>query len=471
MLRLSLKSLGIAVYNSLEDHHLEVAYHLWENSYHGILSDDGEFAFFSPPRLFSAHDLKLSFSQELETTEYDLDQVCQSMDVNPNRFGMVASLLGCHILTSEDLSEFHRKLVPELKSADEGKYKIGFDRVIRGVVNYVRALPSIDDYTVISRNIFGDDKDSRKEKLQQSVKYFNRGTKESHGTSIKKAHKSKLNIPVKEEEDLKSKSKQETDYVVERIALDLDKLDITVQSDSAELDLVQAVASGMDIVTAEGKYPATKSTVKPIKIPKPLPDVRKTATERHKQGQMSIFVYQILTKGEIKLPVVLESDLFHPIHTFYLPLRQRVYGILCNLHHARFDQRTFELKAKKMRQKADELRKNAKKLSENDAADGTVQAMKEEATKLMAEASEVVLPDLAEFVIREWQPYNDYKSPLAVEATELPWPAPTVQRLWFGTSAEDKQKRLQAFLSVMQCESLPHSKVVPHLIIMATVLR
>ena len=33
----------------------------WENGYHGILSDDGEFALYNPPKYFSAHELKLSF--------------------------------------------------------------------------------------------------------------------------------------------------------------------------------------------------------------------------------------------------------------------------------------------------------------------------------------------------------------------------------------------------------------------------
>jgi hypothetical protein len=33
----------------------------WENGYHGVLSDEGEFALYNPPKYFSAHDLKLSY--------------------------------------------------------------------------------------------------------------------------------------------------------------------------------------------------------------------------------------------------------------------------------------------------------------------------------------------------------------------------------------------------------------------------
>ena len=75
MLRLAIKSLHGTVHNSLEDHHLEIMSYCFENGYHGVMTDNGEFAFFNPPRLFSAHDLKLSFSQELETTEWVIGNV------------------------------------------------------------------------------------------------------------------------------------------------------------------------------------------------------------------------------------------------------------------------------------------------------------------------------------------------------------------------------------------------------------
>jgi hypothetical protein len=48
----------------------------------------------------------------------------------------------------------------------------GFDRVIRAVVNYVRALPSIDDFDKIGNDVFGSEKDQRIRKLRESVKYY-----------------------------------------------------------------------------------------------------------------------------------------------------------------------------------------------------------------------------------------------------------------------------------------------------------
>ena len=70
---------------------------------------------------------------------------------------------------------------------------------------------------------------------------------------------------------------------------------------------------------------------------------------------------------------------------------------------------------------------------------------------------------LVNYTIREWLPYNDYEAPEAVEATELPGPIPTLQRLWFGQAPEDKQKRLQAFLSCLFCDGFNHAAIPPHL--------
>jgi len=63
MLRLGLRSLNATVLSSMDDHRHEVMSFCWENGYHGVMSDDGEYALFNPPRYFSAHDIKLSLQQ------------------------------------------------------------------------------------------------------------------------------------------------------------------------------------------------------------------------------------------------------------------------------------------------------------------------------------------------------------------------------------------------------------------------
>ena len=79
-------------------------------------------------------------------------------------------------------------------------------------------------------------------------------------------------------------------------------------------------------------------------------------------------------------------------------------------------------------------------------------------------------------VVREWLPYNRYQEPHPV--TPLPlspaWPVPTIQRLWFGSGLEDKQRRLRSFLSVMSsdCPLMLNTSHVPqHLLMMGCILR
>ena len=127
---------------------------LWENGYHGLVADDSEYAMFSPPRLFSAHALKMTFNYEVNSVEYMLDEVAKALDLNPNRFCLLGALLGNHILRPIELADFHHKLAPESSRAK-------FDRVIRAVVNYIRALPKIDDFEVIGKDVFGTATDPR----------------------------------------------------------------------------------------------------------------------------------------------------------------------------------------------------------------------------------------------------------------------------------------------------------------------
>ena len=49
----------------------------------------------------------------------------------------------------------------------------------------------------------------------------------------------------------------------------------------------------------------------------------------------------------------------------------------------------------------------------------------------LKEANEVKSQGKAQFCVREWLPYNDYAAPDVLDAVELHWGVPTVQRLWF----------------------------------------
>ena len=604
MLRLGLRSMNATVLNSMDDHRHEVMSFCWENGYHGVMSDDGEYALFNPPRYFSAHDIKLSLQQhDVTTTEYLIDDVCKNLDLNPNRFCLLATLLGNHIIPVSDLAEFHTRLAPEMKQT-EVKIKVGFDRVIRAVINYIRALPSIDDYETLGRDIFGDAKDPRISKVKQSIKYYLYGSKEGYvkqrpSQSVGKKKKGKSGVigaakrPVggtirsateEEEDEIRRKQRlaerqarqsknENTAHLVERIALDLDQMDlneavemaanaavsknqnddstifengsdengggykqippdehegddITSDEDSIgrggnkrclenhsedreetieekesnrnvneheNLSVVQALASGVEVAASEGgKYPgnaAAKKHAQTICIPEPPTEIKRTAMERHRQGQMSPLILQLLTRGEIKLPVLMEdyynnmhqidgkcvnpsADEIPPVHEVYQPLRQRVYAILYNVHHAHFNRKQTEELINSNKRKIEELKKKA---LQEDVSQEDKETLKSKTDSLMKQTEGIRVAPHVKFRVREWLPYNNYENPYVQECIELKWPVPTVQRLWFGSTAEDKQKRLHAFLSCMKCDdnkSLLNQANVPQpMLMLACVLR
>lgn len=81
-----------------------------------------------------------------------------------------------------------------------------------------------------------------------------------------------------------------------------------------------------------------------------------------------------------------------------------------------------------------------------------------------------------EIVVKEWvyTRSNPYQYPEELKAEPLPWAVPTLQRLWFGPSVDDKRRRMRALLSCLNSDTpliLNTSHVPHHMLIMACVLR
>ncbi|XP_075235420.1 constitutive coactivator of PPAR-gamma-like protein 1 homolog [Lycorma delicatula] len=171
-------------------------------------------------------------------------------------------------------------------------------------------------------------------------------------------------------------------------------------------------------------------------LPPVPPEVMRTVSERHSKGLMSPCIYQILTQGEIKLPVVMEEEQHKEVpnvHHFYRPIRQMVYAILFNLHHHSF---------------------MATKNKEKTGQDSKPPEVK-----------------IKEWV---WSKGNQFQRPEIVRAESLGWGVPTVQRLWFGTTVDDMRRRRRAYLTCMRSDSpliVNYDYVPQHILIMATVLR
>jgi hypothetical protein len=160
--------------------------------------------------------------------------------------------------------------------------------------------------------------------------------------------------------------------------------------------------------------------------------VLRTSYQRHQRGSMDPRIYILLTKKEILMPQMLEDEQYREmpaIHVFYRPARQMIYAILFNLYHQKY---------------------MCSKTKDN-----------------------LPMPDV---IIQEWvwSPQNEYKKPEEVYAIQLPWAVPTIQRLWFGTTYDDKHRRMRAFLTVMRSDTplmLNRSYVPQHMLVLGCVLR
>ncbi|CAB4032588.1 Hypothetical predicted protein [Paramuricea clavata] len=174
-----------------------------------------------------------------------------------------------------------------------------------------------------------------------------------------------------------------------------------------------------------------KSNEKPLSVFYAFisPEVLKTAKKRHEAGQMMEMVYQVLSKGEIKIGAALEDENSKgraSTALLYRSIRQRVYGILLD-----------------------------KKLYDSAGAEQ---------------------PRTPPPSIREWCIYGGKKleKPDMVEPLSLKWDVPGCKQLWLGTQPSDNTNRLKAFLSCMLSDSPSMTKttMVPQrCIILCCVLR
>ena len=324
-------------------------------------------------------------------------QVAKALDLNPNRFSLMAALLGNHVLTTSELGEFHRLLVPELSE----KSKDSADVVIRAVVNYVRTLVNVDDVEALGAEIFGSCSDPRVSKLKEVVDFYNSGTEDGYKKFKPSRRKKKELVSVSalatdnNEQENDNKATEETDEnlnvygsvssvkslsdVTKETEETAKKLASLVLSDKDDKEPLEKdiVADNLEAVTAvannsvkpseAGKYP-TKDEIKKsartkVCIPTVNGEVARTAQERHRQGTMSPSLYNLLTTGEILLPALLEDEggELPNIHLVYRDLRRKVYGIVFNLHHANYTRNKYQDELETAKRKVDEV---AKQLSQ-----------------------------------------------------------------------------------------------------------
>lgn len=396
---------------TIHDHTMEVIDYYHEHKLNAIIGLHPDYIICNVSRYFSSHDLRLSYKGALETKEYMVHQVLTSLNLSSEQLAIIAVLLGGYILIDDVML---RKIYLKLNI----EYNLDFEARIRKLADLVRPIPpnSAVDAAIKQLNLteFTD-------VLKESIEYYQRkgifGGKRYLGSKKKPITEIIKNIDVIQDAPAlpMASEKNENDEITNKIINDVDKL----------------VNENEPIIIASA--PGTEIVRKCVKFVYSLPaEVLRTSYQRHQRGNMDPRIYILLTKKEILMPQVLEDEQYRempPIHIFYRPARQMIYAVLFNLYHQKY----------------------------------------------MCSKNKDNLPT-PEVIISEWiwSPQNEYKKPDKVYAIQLPWAVPTIQRLWFGTTYDDKHRRMRAFLTVMRSDSplmLNRNYVPQHMIVLACVLR
>ncbi|XP_072285275.1 constitutive coactivator of PPAR-gamma-like protein 2 isoform X2 [Pyxicephalus adspersus] len=550
--RLAMIRFKVKVFQSLEDHHLEVVSFFRENGLHGLIAHDSEYALCNIPSYYSSHALKLSWNgKNLTTNQYLMQEVAKQLGLKMSNFPIFAALLGNHILSDEDLAAFHWSLLgPDhplvsLKVCSHQLVLPPCDVVIKAVSEYVATIKDASNLDTMGQEIFRHSQSRKGDKIERfkkAVEYYAIATKQPpqqlnpspfvryvpnqfgvppfphnqmgrmpvgkpmfshqmppklpfqhhpfppgpnsgfvfpphsmadlshfHDDSLLKGGAfSGWSIPYdtnasKFPNHLTSKSSPSSGHNSSPSSSDEDQNGAASnhvtdaqhhrtnweESSGNKMSHNWGHQSGSgesqkNIGQHESQIPSLLSmatrnhmdiTTPPL--PHVAPEVLRVAEHRHRRGLMYPYIYHVLTKGEIKLPVCIEDECntdLPPATIFFRPARQYVYGVLFSLA---------------------ETQKWHERL-----------AMRRH------------LPvDVPPVIIKEWSAYKG-KSPQTPELvsalTFREWTCPNLKKLWLGKAVEDKKRRMRAFLACMKSDMpsmLNPANVPTHLLLMCCVLR
>ena len=93
-IRLAFFSLGVPVVTSVADHRLELVTYCRENNVTGIIGNSPEYLIYGHIRYFSGEKFKLKYSGSITTEEYLAEGLAKKIDCHPQRFCILAALLG-----------------------------------------------------------------------------------------------------------------------------------------------------------------------------------------------------------------------------------------------------------------------------------------------------------------------------------------------------------------------------------------
>ncbi|XP_036917553.1 constitutive coactivator of PPAR-gamma-like protein 2 isoform X2 [Sturnira hondurensis] len=497
--RLALIRFRVKVFQSLEDHHLEVVAFFRENGFHGLLAHDSEYALYNIPFYYSSHALKLSWNgKNLTTNQFLIQEVAKQLGLKRVNFPIFAALLGNHILPDEDLAAFHWSLLgPEhpLASLKVRAHQLVLppcDVVIKAVSEYVSSIKDPSNLDVVGKDVFKQSQSRTEDKIERfkkAVEYYSVTTKLP---SLPVGSSSFLDFPNNRianpplprsqmctisagkpmfSHHVPQKMKypppfplgpnssllfsphalgephgfsedpmlQDSPFANWAVSYDSSSQfpNYLTSKASPPLGPDSSHSSSSDGDEPNGVSSENHMDVTIPPLPPVPPEVLRVAEHRHRRGLMYPYIYHVLTKGEIKIPVCIEDECnmeLPPAALLFRSARQYVYGVLFSLAET---QRKMERLA--------------------------IQR------QLPVEVPSVIL--------KEWSAYKG-KSPQTPELvpalTFREWTCPNLKKLWLGKAVEDKNRRMRAFLACMKSDTpsmLNPANVPTHLLLMCCVLR
>ncbi|XP_045688509.1 constitutive coactivator of PPAR-gamma-like protein 2 isoform X3 [Phyllostomus hastatus] len=497
--RLALIRFRVKVFQSLEDHHLEVVAFFRENGFHGLLAHDSEYALYNIPFYYSSHALKLSWNgKNLTTNQFLMQEVAKQLGLKRVNFPIFAALLGNHILPDEDLAAFHWSLLgPEhpLASLKVRAHQLVLppcDVVIKAVSEYVSSIKDPSNLDVVGKDVFKQSQSRTEDKIERfkkAVEYYSVTTKLPSlpvgSSSFLDFHNNRIaNLPLPRREmctisagkpmfahHVPQKMKypppfplgpnssllfsphalgephgfsedpmlQDSPFANWAVSYDSSSQfpNYLTSKASPPLGPDSSHSSSSDGDEPNGVSSENHMDVTIPPLPPVPPEVLRVAEHRHRRGLMYPYIYHVLTKGEIKIPVCIEDECnmeLPPAALLFRSARQYVYGVLFSLAET---QRKMERLA--------------------------IQR------QLPVEVPSVIL--------KEWSAYKG-KSPQTPELvpalTFREWTCPNLKKLWLGKAVEDKNRRMRAFLACMKSDTpsmLNPANVPTHLLLMCCVLR
>lgn len=501
-----MRNLNIQVVQTVHDHTQEVLEYTFAHQLHGILGLNADYivglAQAGAPRYFSSHDLRLSYKETLETKEFAVAKLLSSLSLTADHMPFMATLLGGYIRLDETkLRDIYKHI--KITATDEA----AVDTRVRRLAEIIRNSPTNElDAFIAHLDLY-----AWAAEIKETVLYYQRKWKfaaklldpqyaqkskylsslqvtkiklataprpaasaadESKASDVPCAAAPATTTTATPEDDTNLAAPYEVETEANVVTIPavaatnnkkddgtdqltelLSKLDTNVATTTTTSVTVPANKTEKTSKKSSAKAAAAAAKSSSTFVYTLPSEVLRTSFNRHQRGIMDPKIYQLLTRKEIILPQILEDETYRDmpsVHLFYRPARQMIYAILFNVYHQKYlySQRTEEMAAA------------AAAAAETTTAGGN---SKKFSIPLNVAVNEWI-----------WTPKNNYSRPERVVPELLPWAVPTIQRLWFGTVFEDKQRRMKAFLSIMRSDSplmLNRSHVPQHMLTLACVLR